>query len=58
MKKKILSLMLLILLLSLEIGGEKMKEDLEKISLKIEEFIREQVERFNKSGVILGLSGG
>ena len=58
MKKKILSLMLLILLLSLEIGGEKMKEDLEKISLKIEEFIREQVERFKKSGVILGLSGG
>jgi len=48
MKKKILSLMLLILLLSLEIGGEKMKEDLEKISLKIEEFIREQVERFKK----------
>jgi NAD+ synthase len=35
-----------------------MEEDLEKISLKIEEFIREQGERFNKSGVILGLSGG
>jgi len=35
-----------------------MEEDLGKISLKIEEFIREQVGRFNKSGVILGLSGG
>jgi NAD+ synthase len=33
-------------------------EDLEKVSLKIEEFIREQVERFRKNGVILGLSGG
>jgi NAD+ synthase len=33
-------------------------EDLERLSLKIEEFIREQVERFRKNGVILGLSGG
>jgi NAD+ synthase len=35
-----------------------MKENLEEISLKIEKFIREQVKRFRKSGVILGLSGG
>ena len=33
-------------------------EDLERLSLKIEEFIKEQVERFRKNGVILGLSGG
>ena len=36
----------------------KVKKNLEEISSKIEEFIRDSVERFNKKGIIIGLSGG
>jgi len=36
----------------------KVEKNLKEISSKIEEFIRNSVERFNKKGIIIGLSGG
>jgi len=36
----------------------KVEKNLEEISSKIEKFIRDSVERFNKKGIIIGLSGG